>query len=57
MRLKVERRKDGWWITGLPEGFDDCGAYKTKGEANEAKQGIQGFLDNHDKPGFVTSKR
>lgn len=57
MKLKLEKRKDGWWITGLPDGYDECGSYKTRAEADESRQGIQKFLDCQDKPGFVTSRK
>lgn len=42
MKLKIEKREDGWWIV---EGDEDCGPYKTKREANEDRIGLQRFYD------------
>jgi hypothetical protein len=44
MNLHIERRHDGWWITGLPPCFEDCGAYATRTEAREARRGIERFF-------------
>jgi hypothetical protein len=42
--LKLTKRKDGWWITNFPEGFDECGPYTTKDEAAEDKRGLERTL-------------
>ena len=48
VKLKVEKRNDGWWVTDLPYGFDDQGHYETKAEAEEARVGLQRYFeDNH----------
>jgi hypothetical protein len=44
MSLHIEHRTDGYWIVGLPAGFRDCGPYRTKQEATEAKRGIGRFF-------------
>lgn len=50
-KLKVEKRPDGWWITGAPLEMDN-GPYVTKDEANEDRAGLERFFDVevHRKP-------
>ena len=49
--MKLDQRKDGWWITGVPEYVVDnevqtCyGPYATKKEADEARRGVAISLD------------
>jgi len=49
--MKTMKRKDGWWITGMPEcdgcevcencgAQDDIGPYETKAEAEEDRKGL-----------------
>jgi hypothetical protein len=45
MKLKVEQREDGWWVTGQPEGEWDCGPYSTRKEADEDRQGLERFFN------------
>jgi hypothetical protein len=44
IKLKLVKRPDGWWITNLPEGFDDCGPYDTRVEAEEDRAGVERTL-------------
>jgi hypothetical protein len=44
-----------WWITGMPDGELNCGAYDTKAEANDDMQGMKRFFRDCDKPGFCMS--
>ena len=37
---KLEKRSDGWWVTELPEGIEDCGPYPTKASADEDRRGM-----------------
>lgn len=53
-KLKLEKRSDGWWITGWPQGFEDCGPYDNKAEANETKAGLERTLEHWDDRGFWT---
>lgn len=49
--MKPEHRKDGWWITGVPEYWVDgkvCteyGPYDTKKDAEDARRGAMRSLD------------
>lgn len=48
-KLKLTKRSDGWWVTGWPDGgFEDCGPYTTKDEANEDRQGLERMLLHWD---------
>lgn len=38
------KRADGWWITEMPDG-QECGAYKTKAEAEDDRRGMQRTYD------------
>jgi len=38
------KRKDGWWITELPDG-QECGPYATKAEAEEDRRGLKRTYD------------
>ena len=49
--MKTRKRKDGWWITDLPEcnqceecedcgSQSDCGPYATKAEAEDDRKGL-----------------
>lgn len=49
MRLKLERRADGWWIVG---GELDCGAYDTRREAAEDRRGLEAAQRFANEPGF-----
>lgn len=40
-KLKLERRRDGWWIVGLPNrDAPECGPYADRGEAVEDRDGL-----------------
>jgi len=49
--MKLEHRRDGWWITGVPEYSLDgsvhreYGPYGTKAEAEDDRRGVQRTLD------------
>ena len=55
MTLDLERRPDGWWITGLPEGDPDCGPYDTKLEAHSDRRGLERFYRWGHQRSFMTS--
>ena len=55
-KLKIEKRDDGYWITGYP-GSEDCGPYATKGEADEDRRGLERTLLYDQEPGFWTSRK
>lgn len=45
-KLKTEQRGNGWWITGWPAaGFDDCGPYRSKAEAQDDQAGLERTLE------------
>lgn len=52
--MKLDHRRDGWWITGVPSYYVDgepCseyGPYDTKAEADDARRGVQRTLDIMD---------
>jgi hypothetical protein len=50
--LTVERRADGWWIAGLEQAQ---GPYQTKAEAREERRGLQRYLRNCHRRGFITT--
>jgi hypothetical protein len=43
MKLRVEKREDGWWVTGHEDETTDCGPYPTKKEAEDDRQGLERF--------------
>lgn len=49
--LSVSHRADGWWIFG---GDVPMGPYRIKAEANEDRRGVQRFLRNCHRRGFIT---
>jgi hypothetical protein len=51
---EVERREDGWWITGLPEDVGDCGPYDTKASAEDDRRGMERFTKYEGKEGYLT---
>lgn len=51
--FKTERRTDGWWVTGLPNG-EDMGPYRTQDEANSDRVGVQKFYRHKDEPHYIT---
>lgn len=42
--MELEKRKDGWWITNMPDG-GECGPYDTKAEAADDKRGLKRTFD------------
>lgn len=59
VRLKAERRSDGWWITGWPKGFEDaeCGPYESRADLAEDKTCLERTLENWDRRSFWTTER
>lgn len=49
IKLRVVKRRGGWWIAGLPvEPADDpdraeCGPYRTRAEADSDRRGLERF--------------
>jgi len=43
--MKTVKRKDGYWITGVPN-CSDCGPYDDREEADGDREGMQNTLDN-----------
>ncbi len=52
--LQLERRPDGWWITGQPDTEPDCGPYGTKAEADSDRVGLARFYRHGHRRDFVT---
>jgi hypothetical protein len=42
-RLKLEPRPDGWWIVNGDNTCPERGPYKTKADADQARQGAEQF--------------
>ena len=40
--MKLVKRADGWWITGIPD-CEDCGPYETKKLAESDRRGLERF--------------
>jgi len=66
--MKTKKRKDGWWVTEMPEcnecevcencgAQDDCGPYGNKKEADEDKAGLSRTEKNMDKRAFWTCEK
>lgn len=51
--MDLERRQDGWWITGLPDG-PDCGPYDRKADAASDRRGMKRFFRYQDEREFFT---
>lgn len=54
-KLKLEKREDGYWITGGE--WTDCGPYKTRAEADDDRNGLERTLKNWDDPEFWKSAK
>ncbi len=54
--METTRRKDGWWVTGVPE-CEDCGPYDTRAEADSNRRGLERFERWGHKRNYVTSER
>lgn len=52
MKSKLERRDDGWWITGMRS--DDAGPYRTREEADDDRRGLERFWSNRHDPEWAT---
>lgn len=57
VKLKLTKREDGWWITNMPEGCEECGPYKTRAEAADDKHGLENTFANWDNRSFWTSDK
>ena len=53
IKLKLEKRDDGYWITGHPD-WEACGPYDTRAEADDDRKGLQRTIDYGDEPDFWT---
>ena len=42
--MEIEKRKNGWWITGVPD-TDDCGPYDRKTDAESDRRGMRLVVD------------
>lgn len=49
--MKIVKRKDGYWITRVPD-CCDCGPYEDKNEADGDREALQNTFDNWDDPTF-----
>ena len=49
--LATVRHADGWWVVG---GEEPMGPYRTRAEADDDRRGVQRFLRNCHRRGFVT---
>ena len=38
--MKLQKRKDGWWIINIPDSVTEGGPYDTKAEAEEDMRGL-----------------
>jgi len=53
--MKLKRRKDGWWILGVPpfqcdgETCTENGPYETRKEASEIRDGLARTIDKMDR--------
>jgi hypothetical protein len=54
--MKTVKRKDGYWITGVPE-CDIVGPYETKSEAEDDRVGLERTEKNMDKRAFWTCEK
>ncbi len=54
--MDLEKRSDGYWITGVPDG-PDCGPYDRKADAAADRRGMIRFFRYEDDPGFFTADR
>lgn len=44
MKLKLAKREDGWWITGLPDpSCPESGPYDRKADADDDRRGLERF--------------
>jgi hypothetical protein len=55
-KLKLDKREDGYWITGYP-GCDECGPYNTRAEADDDRCGLERTLEFGDEPDFWTREK
>ena len=54
--MKLVKKADGWWITGVPE-CDDCGPYVSKADAESDRKGLQRTFDHVDDHSFFTIEK
>ena len=52
--MNIEKRSDGYWITGVPEG-SDCGPYDRKADANDDRRGMIRFFKHEHERGYFTT--
>jgi len=51
--MKVVKKPDGYWVTGIPD-CEPCGPYATKADAEDTQRGLERFYKYKDEPGFIT---
>ena len=54
--MKSEKRADGWWVVGLPDG-PECGPYDRKDEAESDRVGMTRFYQHEDDEEFIFGSR
>ena len=54
--MELEKRTDGWWITGLLDG-PNCGPYDRKADAESDRRGMARFFRHVDERDFFTVDR
>ena len=54
--MKTVKRKDGWWIEGVPE-CDSIGPYDTKAEAEDDRRGLERTEKYMDKRSYWTCEK
>ena len=55
-KMELEKRADGWWITGVPD-TPDCGPYDRKVDAESDRRGMARFYRHADERDFFTVDR
>jgi hypothetical protein len=56
VKLSVERREDGWWITGLPcSDVPASGPYSRRDDAEDDRRGLERTFRYWDDPSYFTS--
>jgi hypothetical protein len=53
LAMKVEKRPDGYYVTGIPD-CHDIGPYE-RSDAIEHKRCLENFFKYQDEPGYITS--
>ena len=54
--MDLEKRGDGWWITGVQD-TPDCGPYDSRTDAANDRKGMARFFKHEDQREFFTVER